>query len=397
MPDDRPPLQQTLSATLLDEVINAGVHGVIVIDAQEKITLWNQWMEKTSCIDANTALNATLNQLFPALENGRLHNSIKAALKSGKSSIISHAFSQQHLPLYRPEHNEQRLEQTIYVKPINTAHAQRYCLVQICDISAAMKRERQLRDMAHNAEAARQAAEEYSELKSGFVSTVSHELRTPLTAIHGSLSLLNSQLLNTNIDERAKSLIEIASNNSSRLLMLVNDILDIEKIESGKMEYNFAQVEIKALLKQALLSIHDYGRQRDVGFEIEHAPHDTFTQADSNRLLQVMNNLLSNAAKFEPKSGTVKIRADIKEEKVRISVKDHGPGIPQTFQDQIFNKFTQADHSNTRSIPGTGLGLAIAKAIIHEHQGEIGFHTSPQGTEFFIFLPLLSQPEVLLS
>lgn len=379
-----------LDATLLANTIDAGVYGVILIDEHEKIKLWNQWLEKTSYIQSSDAIDATITQIYPSLENGRLHNSVKAALQSDRSSIISHAFAQQHLPLYRPERNEQRLEQTIYVTPIKLPDESKYCLIQICDISAAMKRERQLREMAHNADAARRAAEEYSELKSSFVSTVSHELRTPLTAIHGSLTLLNSQLMNISVDKQSQSLIEIANKNTSRLLMLVNDILDIEKIESGKMEYQFEHIEIRELLKQSLLSIHDYGIQHDVKFEIDSAPRNTFVHADSNRLLQVMNNLLSNATKFEPKGSTIKLNADCQDDKIHISVIDHGPGIPEIFHDKLFDRFTQADHSTTRSVPGTGLGLAIAKAIVDAHQGEIGFNTSPQGTEFFIRLPLIT-------
>ena len=175
-------------------------------------------------------------------------------------------------------------------------------------------------------------------------------------------------------------------------MMLITDILDIEKIESGRMDFTFGDVDIPPLLEQSLVSINDYGRDYEVTFNITHCPN-IVVYGDMNRLIQVMNNLMSNAAKFEPKGGEVEIRADLIDSKIRIAVIDHGPGIPEDFHDKIFDKFTQADTSASRSIPGTGLGLAIAKAIIDKHKGNIAFNTSAdKGTEFYFEIPINNKP-----
>ena len=375
---------------LLSKIINAGVYGMIVVDANYHIQLWNDWMEQTSEIPSAKALGKELFSLFPSLKVGRIASAIEASLVSGTSSMISHAFARTHFPLHRPGHKDQTLEQMIYVKPITIPGEKRYCLIQVSDISAAVKREKQLKEMAHNADIARKAAEEYSDLKSGFVATVSHELRTPLTAIRGSLGLLCSEAVGQ-VDQEAKSLIEIANKNTTRLLMLVNDILDIEKVESDRMKFNFDEIEVPSLLEQSISAIEDYGKQHSINFSVLSCPK-AIIKGDLNRLLQVMNNLMSNAVKFEPKGGVVEIRADIFANTVRITVKDHGPGIPKSFHNQLFEKFTQADNSTSRSIPGSGLGLAIAKAIVEKHQGFIGFKTNPEtGTEFFFEIPLVKK------
>ena len=381
----------TDKTALLSKVIDACVYGMIVIDSDWKIQLWNDWMEQTSEIPSSEAVGKLFLNLFPSLKEGRITASIKAALHSGASAVISHAFTRTHLPLHRPGHKDKALEQMIYVKPISISDTQRYCLIQVSDISAAVKRERQLKEMAHSADIARKAAEDYSDLKSGFVATVSHELRTPLTAIRGSLSLLSNEAVGS-VDQEAKSLIDIANNNTTRLLMLVNDILDIEKIESNRMKFNFDDIDVPTFLQQSIASISDYGRQQEVSFKLVHCPK-VIIKGDTNRLLQVMNNLMSNAAKFEPKGGEVEIKADVFVNTVRFTVKDHGPGIPKSFHSQLFEKFTQADNSSSRSIPGTGLGLAIAKAIVEKHQGYIGVNTKPDvGAEFFFELPLHKKP-----
>ena len=381
----------TQHADLLSEVINAGVHGVIVVDSENIIQLWNEWMEKASNIPPSNAIGKQLTSLFPSLEHGRITNAIQSALSSGVSAAISHAFDKTLFPLHRPGHREQKLKQMIYIKPISLPDEQRYCLIQICDTSAAVKREKQLKEMAHNANKARVAAEEFSSLKSDFVATVSHELRTPLTAIRGSLGLLRKGIAGQ-VDNSVQNLIDIANSNTLRLLMLITDILDIEKIESGRMDFTFGDVDIPTLLEQSLVSINDYGRDYEVTFNITHCP-DIVVHGDMNRLIQVMNNLMSNAAKFEPKGGEVEIRADLIDSKIRIAVIDHGPGIPEDFHDKIFDKFTQADTSASRSIPGTGLGLAIAKAIIDKHKGNIAFNTSAdKGTEFYFEIPINNKP-----
>lgn len=224
-------------------------------------------------------------------------------------------------------------------------------------------------------------------MKNEFISTVSHELRTPLTSIRGSLGLIAGGVAGE-LPAQAKVLVEIAHKNSERLITLVNDILDIEKIESGNMQFDMKPLELVPLIEQALEVNRAYGDQFKVSFRLERPQHAVTVNADAGRLMQVMANLLSNAAKFSPADGTVNVSVQSAEKRVRISVADHGQGIPEEFRGKIFQKFSQADSSDTRKIGGTGLGLSITKAIVEQMGGSIGFDSEVGvGTTFFAELP----------
>jgi DNA-binding response OmpR family regulator len=222
-------------------------------------------------------------------------------------------------------------------------------------------------------------------MKNEFISTVSHELRTPLTSIRGSLGLIAGGAVGP-VPEKAKALIDIACNNSDRLVRLINDILDVEKIESGKMTFRIEAVDIMALVDQAIEANRAFGQQFGVNYAVVERLSGVSVDADADRLTQVVTNLLSNAAKFSPANGQVDIALRLINDHVRISVTDHGAGIPEAFQTQIFQKFAQADASDTRQKGGTGLGLSISKAIVERHGGRIGFTTGADGTTFYFDL-----------
>lgn len=225
-------------------------------------------------------------------------------------------------------------------------------------------------------------------MKSEFISTVSHELRTPLTSIRGALGLVVDGFAGE-IPATAKTMISIAHNNSERLVRLINDILDIEKIEAGKMTYSPHPIGLRTLLEQAVADNMGYAAEHGVFFEIRGTIPDLSVNVDRDRIMQVLANLLSNAAKFSPSGGTVVVSALASDKTVRVSVADSGPGIPLEFQNRIFGKFAQADSSDTRQKGGTGLGLSIAKAIVEMHGGTIGFSTQAgDGTDFFFDLPV---------
>jgi PAS domain S-box-containing protein len=229
-------------------------------------------------------------------------------------------------------------------------------------------------------------------MKSEFISTVSHELRTPLTSIRGALALLVGGVAGE-LSEKVKPLIDIAHKNSERLILLVNDILDMEKIEAGKMEFDMQPFKLMPLLEHALVGNHAYAEQFKVSYELENSLPDVMIKADANRLMQVFANLLSNAAKFSPAGGKVMVSVERIESRIRVSVKDNGSGIPDEFKEQIFKKFAQADSSDTRKKGGTGLGLSITKAMIEQMGGSIGFESEPNvQTTFFFEFPLWHEP-----
>jgi PAS domain S-box-containing protein len=231
------------------------------------------------------------------------------------------------------------------------------------------------------------ARQEIERLKNEFISTVSHELRTPLTSIRGSLGLLSGGMAGI-LPDKALAMIEIAYRNSERLMGLINDLLDIEKIETGKMAFALASVELSTLVKQVIEMNMAYAAQFEVTLAFPHAPPDIWVNVDGDRLIQVLTNLISNAAKFSPPGSTVEVAVSRSYGKVHVTVADHGPGIPKNFHDHVFDKFAQADSTDARQKGGTGLGLSIAKAIVERLGGEIGFTTEiGVGTVFYVDLP----------
>jgi PAS domain S-box-containing protein len=229
-------------------------------------------------------------------------------------------------------------------------------------------------------------------MKSEFISTVSHELRTPLTSIRGSLGLIVGGIAGE-LPAQAKMLAEVANKNCERLILLVNDILDMEKIESGKMEFVLQPVELIALLGRVLQSNQSYADQFSVHLRLEATISDVTVKVDTNRLQQVLTNLLSNAVKFSPEGENVNVAVSMVDGRVRIAVSDRGCGISEQFRSRIFQKFAQADSSDTRKKGGTGLGLSITRAIVEQMGGKIGFDSEPNVlTTFWVEFPVYSTP-----
>jgi PAS domain S-box-containing protein len=226
-------------------------------------------------------------------------------------------------------------------------------------------------------------------MKSEFISTVSHELRTPLTAISGALGLIRGGVAGE-LPELLDKMLEVAFNNSQRLNLLINDLLDMEKLLAGKMSFDLHPHSVCELLKQTIESNQSYADQYQVYLTIKDCEPGMHIHVDSIRFAQIMSNLLSNAAKFSPVGAHVEIRAGLEAERVRIAVRDCGPGIPEAFYHRIFQKFSQADSSDTRKKGGTGLGLAITRELVERMNGEIGFESTQAGTEFYVYFQTVS-------
>jgi signal transduction histidine kinase len=223
-------------------------------------------------------------------------------------------------------------------------------------------------------------------LKDEFISTVSHELRTPLTSIRGAVGLLASKAVAED-SEHYHHLLQTALGNSERLSQLINDLLDLQKFESGNFSLELAPLDLKALVLQAIESISPFAGRYQVDIQTQLA--DACVNADKNRIRQVVDNLLSNAIKFSSVGQQVMVRLTVQQQIVHLEVQDQGTGIPQDFQARVFEKFSQADGSSSRKVEGTGLGLNICKTIISAHHGRIGFYSQPgQGALFWFELPL---------
>ena len=227
------------------------------------------------------------------------------------------------------------------------------------------------------------------QMKNDFVSTVSHELRTPLTSISGALGLINGGALGE-VPPAMQQMLEIAYRNSQRLGHLINDLLDMEKIAAGKMSFDMHEHSLRQLLEEALASNQAFAAQLGVNCVLREAV-DVQVWVDASRLQQVLGNFLSNAIKYTPEGGEVSLHCSVPDAThVRISVTDQGPGIAAEFRARVFEKFAQADASDSRQKGGTGLGLAITKEFIERMGGKVGFDTAEgQGTTFWCELPIL--------
>jgi signal transduction histidine kinase len=222
-------------------------------------------------------------------------------------------------------------------------------------------------------------------VKSDFLAIVSHELRTPLTAIHGAVRMLESDVAGP-IGGEAKALLEIASTNSARLGRVVDDLLDLQRIEAGKLALHAGSVDLCAVLDRVLGHHEGAAKEADVKLAGEYAalPH---VPGEDGRLEQVFANLVGNAIKFSPRGGLVHVRATALVGRVRVEISDEGPGIRDGDRARVFQKFVQLEGADTRQKGGSGIGLAIAKGIVESHGGAIGIEPREPGSTFWVELP----------
>lgn len=233
------------------------------------------------------------------------------------------------------------------------------------------------------------------QMKSSFVATVSHELRTPLTSINGALGLVCGGVLG-DVSQQAKSMLDMAYKNSQRLTLLINDLLDLEKLAAGKMRLNMTVEALVPLVEQAMAMAEVYAQRHQIRLQLQAPSEPVRVSVDVNRLQQVLSNLLSNAVKYSNPGGQVDVSVVVGLDRgvVRVAVTDHGPGIPAEFRSQIFQKFSQADTSDTRKKGGSGLGLAISKELMERMNGLIGYESVPgQGASFRFVLPVWVEPD----
>ena len=226
-------------------------------------------------------------------------------------------------------------------------------------------------------------------MKDEFISVVSHELRTPLTAIRGSLRLVGGGVTGP-LPARAQRMVEIAVSNTDRLVRLINDILDIERIESGAVMMEPEALEASELIEQAAATFELAAAEAEVELSVSCAPAQVW--ADRDRVLQTLINLLSNALKFSPRGTTVRLTAESRGDHVVLRVADQGRGIPADRLVSVFHRFEQVDSSDSRAKGGTGLGLAICRSIVEQHGGDIWVESElGTGSTFSFTLPLRAE------
>lgn len=222
--------------------------------------------------------------------------------------------------------------------------------------------------------------------KTAFLSTVSHELRTPLTSIRASLDMALAGAFGP-MPDQSTQVLGIAQRNAHRLATLIDELLDLQQMEVGKMKFDYCDVSLAGLLADAVADNHAYARELDVTLTLQPVAKDIYVRADPMRLEQVITNLLSNAAKFSDAGSDVTVAVTTTPDQVRISVMDQGAGVAPEDHDRIFDSFSQLDNTDSRKFSGTGLGLNISKRIIEAHGGLIDFEPNEtRGTVFFVVL-----------
>lgn len=226
---------------------------------------------------------------------------------------------------------------------------------------------------------------EIEKLKQEFIAMISHDLRTPLTSIGGTLTLIQEGIYGE-ISEGGNKRVTDAQRNVERLINLVSDLLDLEKLEAGRLTMEFAPCDVVEIIDSSVSSVKSYAEQKGVALQV--VSSSATVPADEDRLVQVLVNLISNAVKFSPAGGSVEISSEANNGHVSLFVKDHGRGIPKEFQESIFERFQQVAAGDAKRSMGTGLGLAICKAIVESHNGKIGVDSDGEtGSTFWIKLP----------
>lgn len=353
------------SGERIANIIEASNDAFIGADLEGRITDWNTQASRMFGWSRAEVLGKSVTMLLPQAFRAGMESAFAAFRHTGRSGLL-----------------EQRLERVVVNRdgvefPVEMSAslagegASAFFSVFLHDISERQKIDR---------------------MKTEFVSTVSHELRTPLTSIRASLALLADGLAGE-LEPDVAALVNVAYQSCERLVRLVNDVLDMQKIQSGKMEFHVQVQPLLPVVSHAVEAMQGYARERGVALvcQGDDGADGLVAPVDRDRIEQVLTNLVSNAVKFSERGGTVTVRVGAHAGRARIDVADQGCGIPPEFRDQVFKPFAQADSADSRRKGGTGLGLSICQSLVEQHGGRIGFDSEAgKGTVFWVELPLAS-------
>lgn len=349
----------------LSAILESALDAIITIDAKGIIQTANPAAERLFGYRLDELKGANLNMLMPSPIREKHASYIERYLKTGESQIIGRKVEFDAI-----KKDGTRVPLEIGVSQLTLRDKILFNGV-IHDLTERKRMEK---------------------LQKQFIATVSHELRTPLTAVRGSIGLILGDTVGP-ITAETRELLVVASNNLERLTRLINDILDMEKLESGNLRLRSQISEITNLLQLAIENNRAYAEQFKVSIEfVNKLSKEALVNVDVDRFQQIMANLLSNAAKFSHSESVVTLAVEEISGRVVISVRDRGTGIPDEFKADIFSKFARADNSATRSRGGTGLGLSIVKSLVEHMGGSIRYDTKfGEGTTFTIELPKVAE------
>ncbi|BAY07656.1 response regulator [Calothrix sp. NIES-2098] len=357
--------QLRISQAKFARILDIADDAIISIDAEQKIILFNQGAEKIFGYSAPEAIGQSLDLLLP-LRFAQAHR--HHVVDFGKSPSLARRMGERQ-EIFGRRRDGTEFPAEASISKVDNGDEFYYTVI--------------LRDITDRKQIER--------MKDEFVSVVSHELRTPLTSIHGSLGMLASGLLPAE-SEQGKRLLQIATDSTDRLVRLINDILDIERIESGRVKMERETCTVPDLIESAVNIMQPLADKAKVKLSISSLPIELWV--DPDRIVQTLTNLLSNAIKFSTAGQTVWLVTAQQGDEVVFTVKDTGRGIPADKLDSIFERFQQVDSSDSRNHDGTGLGLAICKSIVQQHGGRIWVEsTLEQGSTFYFTLPIQRSPQ----
>lgn len=360
--------------------------GIIVVNSDLTIQTLNQWMITHSDLRSPPFITQNFLTLFPDMKNTQLDKSIEAALRYDIKSVLTPDINLTPLPLFEdapsnPTLNKDKapLSHTIHISPLPQSKGPSLCLIQISkaannSLKDSLFHEQSLR-MMDEAEALRQSqrnAEQANKAKSEFLALMSHELRTPLNAIIGFADILKDELLGTHAIAQYKDYSHDISDAGNHLLNLINDILDISKIDAGKYALNEEIVDVLEIARNAQSLIRNQVSQNNQKFTLTYRDDLPDLEVDGRSLKQMILNLLSNAIKFTPDGGSIEMNiSHTDQDEMVISVTDNGIGVAPHEIPLIMQPFTQSESNMTRQHQGTGLGLSLVKKMIELHGGSI--------------------------
>ncbi|HST23157.1 MAG TPA: ATP-binding protein [Blastocatellia bacterium] len=379
---------------MIDEIAlhwmnDLSVQGIFITDAELTIRGWNHWLEARTGRGASEMIGRNLFDAYPELIERGLDKHYKDAI-AGQVMVLSHRFHRYliEMPSQVEDQSFAQMQQSARIAPLTEDNSVIGTITIIDDVTERIAYEQQLVRLLAREQAARKEAETANRAKDEFLATVSHELRTPLNAIAGWVQILRK---NVSDAESFAHGIEIIDRNVKMQTKIIEDILDVSRIITGKLKFDVMPVHLVPVIEAALESVRLAAEVKAIRIQTVFNDPDSLVSGDPNRLQQIVWNLVSNAIKFTPKSGTVSVRLDRAGSQVEITVSDTGKGISAEFLPFVFDRFRQADSTSTRHHSGLGLGLAIVRHLVEMHGGTVHATSDgeEQGATFIVRLPLL--------